>query len=94
MLLTADVGNTEIVLGVYDGLELRHTWRLSTRPERTADELALQLSGFLEHRDLDLRKDVTGACVASVVPDDHSAPAGRPWQVAGDRAAGLQHHQG
>jgi len=73
VLLTADVGNTEIVLGVFDGFELRHTWRLSTRPERTADELALQLSGFLEHRDLDLRKDVTGACVASVVPDVTSA---------------------
>jgi type III pantothenate kinase len=69
VLLTADVGNTEIVLGVFDDAELRHTWRLSTRPDRTSDELALQLAGFLEHRDLDLRKDVTGLCLASVVPD-------------------------
>ena len=69
MLLTADVGNTEIVLGVFDGEDLAHTWRLSTRPERTSDELALQLAGFLEHRGLDLRDDVTGVCVASVVPD-------------------------
>jgi len=69
VLLTADVGNTEIVLGVFDGPSLAHTWRLSTRPERTSDELALQLAGFLEHRDLDLRKDVTGLCIASVVPD-------------------------
>jgi type III pantothenate kinase len=69
VLLTADVGNTEIVLGVFEGAELRHTWRLSTRPERTSDELALQLAGFLEHRDLELRKDVTGLCLASVVPD-------------------------
>jgi type III pantothenate kinase len=69
MLLTADVGNTEIVLGIFSGEDLRHTWRLSTRPERTSDELALQLSGFLEHRDLDLRMDVTGLCIASVVPD-------------------------
>ena len=69
MLLTADVGNTEIVLGVFAGDDLRHTWRLSTRPERTSDELALQLAGFLEHRDLDLRTDVTGFCIASVVPD-------------------------
>ena len=73
MLLTADVGNTEIVLGVFEGEDLRHTWRLSTRPERTSDELALQLAGFLEHRDLDLRKDVTGLCIASVVPDVTSA---------------------
>ncbi|HEX6845156.1 MAG TPA: type III pantothenate kinase [Actinomycetota bacterium] len=69
MLLTADVGNTEIVLGVFESADLRHTWRLSTRPERTSDELALQLAGFLEHRDLDLRRDVTGLCIASVVPD-------------------------
>jgi type III pantothenate kinase len=69
VLLTADVGNTEIVLGVFDDAELRHTWRLSTRPNRTSDKLALQLAGFLEHRDLDLRKDVTGLCLASVVPD-------------------------
>jgi len=69
MLLAADVGNTEIVLGVFDGADLRHTWRSSTRPERTSDELALLLSGFLEHRDLDLRSDITGLCLASVVPD-------------------------
>jgi type III pantothenate kinase len=69
VLLAADVGNTEIVLGVFEAAELRHTWRLSTRPERTSDELALQLAGFLEHRDLDLRTDVTGMCIASVVPD-------------------------
>jgi type III pantothenate kinase len=69
MLLAADIGNTEVVLGVFEGSELRHTWRLSTRAERTSDELALLLAGLLEHRDLDLRRDVTGMCVASVVPD-------------------------
>jgi type III pantothenate kinase len=69
MLLTADIGNTEIVLGVFEGDDLRHTWRMSTRAERTSDELALLLAGLLEHRDLDLRRDVTGLCIASVVPD-------------------------
>lgn len=73
MLLAADVGNTEIVLGVFVDDDLRHTWRLSTRPERTSDELALQLAGFFEHRDLELRRDVTGLCIASVVPDVTSA---------------------
>jgi len=73
VLLTVDVGNTEIVLGVFDGPTLKHTWRLSARPERTSDELALQLSGFLEHRDLRLREDITGLCIASVVPDVTSA---------------------
>ena len=69
MLLAADVGNTEIMLGVFEGKELRFTWRLSTRAEQTSDELALQLAGLLEHRGLDLRRDLTGLCVASVVPD-------------------------
>ena len=68
MLLAVDVGNTETVLGVFDGPELAHTWRLSTQPERSADELTLLLSGLLEHRGLSLEK-VTGLCVASVVPD-------------------------
>ena len=69
MLLAIDVGNTNIVLGVFEGPALRQTWRLSTRAEQTSDELALQLAGLLEHRDLDLRRDITGMCVASVVPD-------------------------
>jgi type III pantothenate kinase len=69
VLLAADVGNTEIVLGVFEGESLRQTWRLSTRAEQTSDELALQLAGLLEHRDLDLRRDITGMCVASVVPN-------------------------
>lgn len=68
MLLAADVGNTETVLGVFDGPELAHTWRLSTQPERSADELALLLSGLLEHRGLTLEK-LSGLCIASVVPD-------------------------
>ena len=68
MLLAADVGNTEIVLGVFEGPTLAHTWRLSTRPERTADELALHLEFFLEHRGLEF-SSLNGFVVASVVPD-------------------------
>jgi type III pantothenate kinase len=68
MLLTADVGNTETVLGVFDGPELVHTWRLSSQPERSADEIALVFAGLLEHRGLSLEK-LSGLCIASVVPD-------------------------
>jgi type III pantothenate kinase len=68
MLLAVDVGNTETALGVFDGPELAHTWRLSTQSERSADELALLLSGLLEHRGLSLEK-LTGLCAASVVPE-------------------------
>jgi type III pantothenate kinase len=69
VLLAADVGNTEIMLGVFEGSELRRTWRLSTRAERTSDELALQLTGLLAQRDLNYPKDLTGFVIASVVPD-------------------------
>jgi type III pantothenate kinase len=78
VLLAADVGNTEIVLGVFtdeasdpgpDPSGPHHTWRLSTQPERTADELALHFDGFLASRGIALAGDVTGFVVASVVPD-------------------------
>jgi type III pantothenate kinase len=73
VLLAADVGNTEIVLGTFDDHDLVHTWRLSTRAERTGDELALQLAGFLEHQGLSLERDVDALVIASVVPDVTSA---------------------
>ena len=69
MLLAADVGNTEIVLGVFQGSELVHTWRVSTQAERTADELALLLSGFLSQESMAFDSQITGMVVASVVPD-------------------------
>ena len=72
MLLTADVGNTETVLGVFDGPELAHTWRLSTQPERSADELALVFAGLLEHRGLALEK-LSGLCIASRRSRRHAA---------------------
>jgi type III pantothenate kinase len=69
VLLAADVGNTEIVLGVFRGPELAHTWRVSTQSERTADELALMLSGFLAQESMSFDSQITGLVVASVVPD-------------------------
>ena len=41
MLLTIDVGNTQILMGVYDGEELRVHWRLSTNRARTVDEFGI-----------------------------------------------------
>ena len=69
MLLAADVGNTEIVLGVFDDAALLHTWRVSTQPERTSDELALMVSGLLAQRGWSFDAQITGFVVASVVPD-------------------------
>ena len=49
MLLAIDVGNTNIVLGVFEGSELVHSWRLQTLRERTADELGLPVDGLFAH---------------------------------------------
>jgi type III pantothenate kinase len=47
-LLAVDVGNTNTVLGLYEGGELLRHWRLTTRREETADEIALSVRGLLE----------------------------------------------
>jgi type III pantothenate kinase len=62
MLLAADVGNTQTVLGLYSDGELRDHWRLATERSTTADELGVLLAGLL---DLDA---LTGICLASTVP--------------------------
>ena len=67
MLLAVDVGNTEITIGVFEGDELAQHWRAATVAERTADEHALLLDGFLAQEDLSLG-DAEGVVVSSVVP--------------------------
>ena len=56
MLLAVDVGNTQTVLGLYDGERLSEHWRLATERTRTGDELGVLLGGLL---DLDVgRRDL------------------------------------
>ena len=62
MLLAADVGNTQTVLGLYPDGELADHWRLATERSTTADELGVVLGGLL---DLDA---VDGICLAASVP--------------------------
>lgn len=67
MLMTIDIGNTNISLGVYEGQELGPSWRVSTDHQRMPDEYGLQLDGLLEHGALQAG-DISGVCLASVVP--------------------------
>jgi type III pantothenate kinase len=62
VLLAADVGNTQTVLGLFDGATLVDQWRLRTDSSRTGDEI-----GALYERLLDLTK-LEGICVSSTVP--------------------------
>ncbi|MBX6377810.1 MAG: type III pantothenate kinase [Clostridia bacterium] len=67
MLLAVDIGNTNVVLGLYRGEDLVAHWRLSSHPVRTADEYGLLLADLLEHKGYTV-SDLTGVAVASVVP--------------------------
>jgi type III pantothenate kinase len=68
VLLAVDVGNSNTVLGVFEGAALGPHWRVSTEPHRTPDEVALTLQGLLAFADLTLGSDLDGMVVASVVP--------------------------
>jgi type III pantothenate kinase len=67
MLFAIDVGNTNIVLGVFDGRQLVRSWRLQTLRDRTADELGLAVDGLFAHRRID-RARIQGIVLGSVVP--------------------------
>ena len=59
MLLTIDIGNTNLTLGLYDGNNLAAHWRLATDYARMPDEYGLQLHGLLQNAKHTV-KDVAG----------------------------------
>ncbi len=63
MLLAIDVGNTNTVIGLFDGSELFRSWRVKTDARTTADEMVLTFRGLLA-----TEPDVTGVAVCSTVP--------------------------
>ena len=65
-LLAVDVGNTNTVLGLYEGDRLLHHWRLTTRRDATADEIALSVEGLLASSKTKARPH--DVIVANVVP--------------------------
>jgi type III pantothenate kinase len=67
MLLAIDVGNTNIVLGVFGGKTLAHSWRLQTQRERTSDELGLLVDGLFARAGV-RSADIDGVVLSSVVP--------------------------
>jgi type III pantothenate kinase len=67
LLLALDVGNTNTVVGLFAGDELRTNWRLTTHAERTADEVGMWLLQLLRWGGI-APGDLTGVAVASVVP--------------------------
>ncbi len=67
MLIVIDIGNTEVVLGLYDGETLKHHWRLSSKVPRTEDEYWILLESWLKAAHLS-SSQIKGVVVSSVVP--------------------------
>ena len=67
MLLTIDIGNTNLTLGLYEGEQLGAHWRLATDHNRMPDEYGLQFLGLLQNAGKTI-KDIHGISLASVVP--------------------------
>lgn len=67
MIIVADVGNTNIVLGIYRGNQLLHHWRLRTDRAATADEYGLKIHHLFQYEGLSM-KQAEGMIISSVVP--------------------------
>ncbi|BFH71758.1 MAG: type III pantothenate kinase [Paenibacillus dendritiformis] len=67
MILVIDIGNTNIVLGVYEGDKLLHNWRLSTSRQSTTDEYGVMIYNLFTMTKLSVT-DIEGVILSSVVP--------------------------
>ena len=67
MLLTIDIGNTSVTLGVFDGERLTTRLRVATDTRRLADEYGLLLTGLLRQKGIE-PPQLDAACICSVVP--------------------------
>jgi len=74
MLLAVDVGNTQTVLGLYDGERLDGHWRVTTDRTRTGDELSVLFRGLFDFASL------SGVCLSSTVP-----PLIREYELLAER---------
>jgi len=67
MIFVVDVGNTNIVLGVYEAKNLLHHWRLSTNGSATADEYGIMIHNLFQISGIRV-EDIEGVIISSVVP--------------------------
>jgi type III pantothenate kinase len=67
MLLVFDIGNTNIVLGAYEGENLLRHWRISTDRQKTGDEYGMLIHELFSFHDLSI-KDINAVIISSVVP--------------------------
>ena len=68
MIITIDVGNTNITVGVFNGDEIVASFRMTTKMPRTSDEYGMLLTNLLEQNRI-LCDEIQDAIIASVVPN-------------------------
>ena len=68
MLLVFDVGNTNMVIGVYEGKNLVKDWRICTDIHKTSDEYGMIIGNLLAHDRIDI-KSIDDVIISSVVPN-------------------------
>ena len=67
MLLVFDIGNSNIVMGTYEGKILKHHWRISTDRQKTGDEYGILINDLFRYQGIEL-SDVKDIIISSVVP--------------------------
>lgn len=67
LIFVLDVGNTNIVLGVFENNNLKHHWRIETNRHKLEDEYAMQIKSLFEYVNLTF-SDISGIIISSVVP--------------------------
>ncbi|MDF2670138.1 MAG: coaX [Paenibacillus sp.] len=67
MILVVDVGNTNIVLGLYEGKQLLHNWRVSTNRSSTVDEYGMMIFNLFQYAGITVNQ-IKGVMISSVVP--------------------------
>jgi type III pantothenate kinase len=85
MILVFDIGNTEIVMGLFEQRELLDHWRIATRPDRTVDEFGLLIRALIRESGFDA-DDIRAAAIGSVVPPMTAVAAETCHRHIGTRA--------
>lgn len=67
MILTLDIGNTNIKTALFEGAEMAHYWRISTSLSKTSDEYGILLMNMFAHESVK-PEEVEGIVISSVVP--------------------------
>ena len=67
MILTLDIGNTNIKTALFDGSDMKCYWRISTNRSMSSDEYGILLANLFQHNNMKM-ECVTGIMMSSVVP--------------------------